>query len=218
MTLPPPLSRMPLLLTLLLLAPRVGLAEEQTPRPPSDAPTEQRALSDTPPLATSSHPDHVRLLDTPSPETERPSTAARVAAELGASVLTGVGGLVLGYISTFVLGLTGSGSLYALALPTLVGTGVGIALGTYWGGQVMDGESSLGSSFLGMLLGGVAGLLLSLPMGNPTVGLLLAPPLMVLGSIIGYEHSEHGGTKSPRVQPLLSVTPHGATLGLAASF
>jgi hypothetical protein len=221
---------MSLLLSLLLLAPRVGLAQEQASQPPPDATTAQeeapKAQQDAP---TAMQP--ARTADAPPPGSgtrptlrlapERPSQGERVSAELGAALLTGAGGLVLGYLSTFALFSEGisSTSTYALAAPTLVGIGLGVSIGTFWGGQAAGGEGDFGSPLLGTLLGGGAALLLSIPMGNPVVGLLLAPPLMILGSIIGYEITEQGDAPpARRVQPLLSVSPRGAMVGLAAAF
>lgn len=231
----PHLSRMTLLLSLLLLAPRVGFAQEQTSQPPPEAATAQqeapRAREDAPtamqpertadaPLPGSGARPSTRLM--PATETDRPSQPLRVLAEVGASLLTGVGGLVVGYMSTFALisSFSASSPLYALAAPTLIGVGLGVSLGTYWGGQLAGGDASFGGTLLGTLLGGAAALLVgAIPEGNPVLGLVLAPPLMVLGSIIGYENTEHGGTPPPaRVQPLLSVSPRGAVVGLAGAF
>lgn len=231
----PHLSRMTLLFSLLLLAPRVGFAQEQTSPPPPDAPAARedapKAQQDAPtamqpertadaPLPGSGARPDTRLM--PAAETDRPSQPLRVLAEVGASLLTGVGGLVVGYMATFAVfsgGGIGGSSLYGLAAPTLIGVGLGVSLGTYWGGQLAGGEASFGGTFLGTLLGCAAALLVgAIPEGNPAIGLALAPPLMVIGSIIGYENTEHGGTPPARVQPLLSVSPRGTMVGLAAAF
>ncbi|MFY0562214.1 hypothetical protein ACN28E_00095 [Archangium lansingense] len=217
MTLPPRLSRMSLLLTVLLIAPRLGFAAEQAPLLPTDAPAERSALATAAPLPGTGARPNLRLMDdAPAPEAERPAQDLRVMAEIGAGVLTGAGGLALGYMGMFMLWPTGIGSVggYGLLAPILVGIGSGLALGTYWGGEVTGGRSDLGNTFLGMLLGGAAGVLISVPSGNPFVSLFACPPLMLLGSLIAYESSEHGG----RIQPVVNVSSRGTTFGLAGTF
>jgi hypothetical protein len=49
------------------------------------------------------------------------------------------------------------------------------------------------------------------------VNLFLAPPLMLLGAIIGYESPEKGGSPM-RLQPVVSLTPRGTSFGLAGTF
>lgn len=217
MTFPPRHSRMSLLLTLLLLAPGVGLAAEETP-PPADAPTEQSTPSpDSPVPGTGTRPK-LRLMDTPAPEPTRPSQPLRILAEVGAGLLTGTGGFLVGFMSLFVLGGNiFDTSVVGLIAPILVGIGSGVALGTWWGGELTGGDAKLEATFLGMLLGGTAGVLMSIPMGNPFLSLVTCPPLMLLGSIIGYESTERGATIKS-VQPLLSVSSRGATFGLAGTF
>jgi hypothetical protein len=217
MTFPPRLSRMSLLLSLLLLAPRVGLAAEETP-PPADAPTEQSTPStDSSPPGAGSRPK-LRLMDTPAPESTRPDQPLRILAEVGAGALTGAGGLFLGYMVAFQMYEPGVGSSdYLLLAPVLLGVGTGLALGTWWGGELAGGDARLDATFLGMLLGGAAGVLLTLPMENPFISLVICPPLMLLGSIIGYENTERGATLKS-VQPMLSVSSRGATFGLAGTF
>lgn len=220
MALSPHLSRMSLLLSLLLLAPRVGFAQEQASPPPSEAPTAQ---GDAPkamqPARTADAPlpgsgERPKMQLTP----ERPPEAARVSAEVGAALLTGLGGGFLGFMSTWAIFSSFSDvPLLALAAPTLVGIGLGVSIGTYWGGQAAGGESDFGGPLLGTLLGGGAGMLLGI--ANPLAALLLTPVFMVVGSIIGYETADQGDTAPVRrVQPLLSVSPRGAVVGLAAAF
>lgn len=230
----PQLSRMSLLLSLLLLAPRVGFAQEQASPPPAEAPaareeapkTQQDAPTAMQPERTADAPQpgsgaRPSMHLTPAAETERPSASLRVLAEVGAGLLTGVGGAIVGYMATWGMFSTGFGnaSLYGLAAPTLVGVGLGLSLGTYWGGQVAGGDASFGGTLLGAVLGGTAALLIgAIPEGNPLIGVLLAPPFMLIGSIIGYENTEHGGAPLQRVQPMLSVSPRGTMVGLAGAF
>ncbi len=217
MTFPPRLSRMSLLLTLLLLAPSVGLAAEETP-PPAEASTGQSTPSTDTPLPGADTRPKLRLMDTPAPEPTRPSQSLRILAEVGAGALTGAGGLFLGYMGVFAVYNTDLGSSsYGLLTPVLLGVGTGLALGTWWGGELAGGDARLDSTFLGMLIGGATGILLTIPMENPFAALITCPPLMLLGSIIGYENTERGATLKS-VQPLLSVSPRGATFGLAGTF
>lgn len=227
MALSPHLSRMSLLLSLLLLAPRVGFAQEQASPPPSEAPTAQEAPKAQQDAPTAMQP--ARTADAPLPGSgerpkmqltpERPSQSARVSAEVGAALLTGLGGGVLGYMSTWMIfsGGFGNASTLALAAPTLAGIGLGVSIGTFWGGQAAGGVGDFGGPLLGTLLGGAAGMLLGI--GNPLVAIVLTPVFMVVGSIVGYETTEQGDTVPlRRVQPLLSVSPKGTVVGLAAAF
>ena len=55
--------------------------------------------------------------------------------------------------------------------------------------------------------------------GAPTslLSVYFAPPLMLLGAILGYEATERGDPPT-RVQPVVSLTPRGASFGLAGIF
>jgi hypothetical protein len=211
-------------LALLLLAPRVGLAQEAAP-PPSDvpaAPAEPPASepsADAPfqrppdaPLPGTAQPAPRQLLD----ESERPSGGIRVAAEIGASLLTGLGGGAVGLLVGYALG-GGDLSRAFIAVPvaTFLGLGLGTAAGAYWGGQVTGGQSNFTAPLLGTLVGGVVGLVTPLLLGSPLLGALIACPLMmVAGSVIGYEIAETGG----KVRPMVGLTPGGASFGLAGTF
>ncbi|OJT24134.1 hypothetical protein BO221_13160 [Archangium sp. Cb G35] len=200
-------SPLPLLLILLLISPGVGFAQEAPPASPDD-PTVQPEHSTDAPLPGSGERSPPRLMEEP----QRPYQGVRILAEFGGGVLLGATGLVLGYFPTLFSN--------AEALPMLVLTGTGIALGTYWGGQLLKGQASLRGTVVGMLLGGAAGMLLSVAAGAPPTSVLsiyFAPPLMLLGAIIGYESTEKGDPPT-RVQPVVSLTPRGASLGLAGTF
>jgi hypothetical protein len=210
---------MSLLLTVLLLVPRMGFAAEQAPLLPTDAPAERSALATAAPLPGTGARPNLRLMedDASAPAVDRPAQPLRILAEVGAGVLTGTAGFVVGYFGMFALfptGLLSFNSSYGFLVPLLGGLGSGLALGTYWGGQLAGGQSDLGNTFLGMLVGGAAGVLISVPMGNPFISLVACPPLMLLGSIIAYESSENGG----RIQPMVNVTSRGTTFGLVGTF
>ena len=90
---------------------------------------------------------------------QRPYQGARIMAELGLGVVFGATGLMLGF-------LTNLGS-DTQNLPVLVLTGTGIALGTYWGGQLLKGQASMRGTVVGVLLGGAVGRILSAAVGAP---------------------------------------------------
>lgn len=211
-------------LALLLLAPRVGLAQEAAPPPPDvpAAPAEPPASepsADAPfqrspdaPLPGTAQPAPRQLLDKP----ERPSSGVRIMAEIGASLLTGLGGGVLGLLTGYALG-GGDLSRAFIAVPvaTFLGVGFGTAAGAYWGGHVTGGQSDFTAALLGMLAGGAVGIATPLLLGGSLLGVLIACPLMmVTGSVIGYEIAETGG----KVQPMVGLTPGGASFGLAGTF
>ncbi|HEX8536216.1 MAG TPA: hypothetical protein VF664_02040 [Cystobacter sp.] len=154
------------------------------------------------------------LLDAP------PTRAQRLLAEVGLGLLGGAAGGALGY---FVLGpripCAAPGRLCEeVVLSTAIGAGFGMAAGVYAGGQLLQGEGDfLFGPALGMALGFVGGALLAQPLGD-TAALLTCPPLMLLGALAGYELSAKGPSASARIQPLVSLSPRGARVGLAGSF
>jgi hypothetical protein len=211
-------------LALLLLAPRVGLAQEAAPPPPDvpAAPAEPPASETSAdssfqrppdePLPGTAQPAPRRLLDEP----KRPSRGVRVAAEIGASLLTGLGGGAVGLLMGYAIGGGDlSQTFIAVPLATALGLGFGTAAGAYWGGQVTGGQSDFSAPLLGMLAGGAVGFVTPLLLGGSLLGVLIACPLMmVAGSVIGYELGETGG----EVQPMVGLTPGGASFGLAGTF
>ncbi|WP_309894808.1 hypothetical protein [Archangium sp.] len=121
-------------------------------------------------------------------------------------------GLLVGYV---IGGGNLSQTFIAVPLATILGLGFGTAAGAYWGGQVTGGKSDFSASLLGMLAGGATGFVTPLLLGAPLLGALIACPLMmVAGSVIGYEIAETGG----KVQPMVGLTPGGASFGLAGTF
>jgi hypothetical protein len=217
-------SKLPLLLSLLLLLPRVGLAFER-------APATREVLSlDGSELPGTAPRESLRLLEEPSsqePQRERPSRGLRILAETGAGLLTGGGaGLLL------LLGLSSACSnfscLGAAVAGGLVGMGLGFPLGVWWGGEAAGGDGKLLGALGGMGAGVVAGFLVALVTGNFNSGYVIAIPFSLAGAIVGYELTERGDAPSaqapavafarPRLQPMLSVSPRGALLGLGGSF
>ena len=101
-----------------------------------------------------------------------------------------------------------------------------VPLGVFWGGNLAGGDGRLGFTYLGALVGGAAsGLLMAATWSSSAalLTILLMPLLPYLGSIIAYEMSVSpeppkvtlGGT---RLQPLLSISPRGGFVGLGGSF
>lgn len=224
-TLAAALSRLSLLLTLLLLVPRVGLAAvgPESSSPPG---TEQPSL---PRLAQDE--------DAWAREPQRPSRGVRILAETGAGLLTGGGGALLGSLAGLALcggGFPGSNGGWLPCLDTLpwgflLGTGLGFSLGTFWGGEVAGGNGRWLGALAGTASGALVGTLAALTLDNPNMGLLvLGFPLALIGSIVGYELTDQGprvatrapavASTHPRVQPLLAVSSRGALLGLGGSF
>lgn len=227
----PSWSKLPLLVALLLFAPRVGLAAENArlarastafvvPR------TDERAS--------------LRLLEQPTaePQRERVPMGLRLLAELGAGLVTSSGGAFVGGLAGLGFCLaTGSnnnysGCLFGLTAGVILGGGLGYPLGVWWGGEAAGGDGSLLASFAGM--GGVllVGALLGLAMQqlDPYAGLAASSAAGVFslaGPIVAYELSQRRepgppapavASARPRLQPLLSVTPGGALLGLGGTF
>ncbi|ATB29234.1 hypothetical protein [Melittangium boletus] len=146
----------------------------------------------------------------------------RVAAGLGLGVLMGAVGGLVGYLGPGSAlcaegdGLDGCAT--GLLIGTLGGVGLGTSLGVTWGGMLADGQ---GEWFLGalpgMLVGAAAGVGLGLAADNSLVALFACPPLMLLGSSIGYEMS-HSANTAPRLRPVVGMSSRGASLGLAGTF
>ena len=201
-----------LLLSLLLLSPRVGLAT------PQDAP--EQPSQNEPQLQ-------------PRPES-KPETFTRAPMALRLLSETAFGGLG-------ILGGWYAGSMIGSALCTapansgagacisefvyggIAGAALVLPLGVWLGGNLADGTGNLGSTYLGGIVGAAAGGLVMAVSGGNGALLVIGLALPLLGSIIGYETStlgmmysmKGGGT---RLQPLLSVSPHGGFVGLGGRF
>lgn len=233
-------SRIPLLL-ILLLAPGVGLAAPESAPPPL---ARHSALSE-PPLASSGLPGtdaraplQLREDDWAQAEKEdpRPHRALRILVETGASLLTGTGGGFLGLLAGGGLcaaGVVGNrsgflGCLDSAALGLILGAGLGVSLGVWWGGEVAGGDGKLLGALAGMGSGIVLGLVTGLAAGRGDLGLYFTVPGAVLGAIVGYELSQRSpapGSPSPavasarpRLQPVLAFSSRGTLVGLGGTF
>ncbi len=199
-------TQAPLLFTLvsLLVLPRAGVAAPAHVGP--DAPTPRAAG----PAGT--------------PAVQEEQGSGRVPAELGLGLLVGAVGGVVGYIGPGRAACASSdtglpGCTPGLVIGALVGVGVGVSAGVTWGGMLSDGQGEWFTGALpGMLVGAAAGSGAGLIADNALVALIVAPPLMLVGASIGYELSHKAHVSAQRVQPLVSVTPRGATFGLRGRF
>jgi hypothetical protein len=244
MRFPSSLSLISLLLSLLLLVPRVGLAAQEAPTLASEGSTPEEALlPKSSGLPGTEERAPLRLSEdswAPEPEHQRPSRALRILAELGAGLLTTGAGVVGGALAGAGLceaGVVGSRGgwlpcLDAAAVGLLLGGGVGIPLGVFWGGEVAGGEGSLLGALAGMGSGAVAGFLLgALMFRDPSGGPVVSAPMALVGAIVGYELSDRGAAPAPRaqaspavasarprIQPVLAVSSRGALLGLGGTF
>ncbi|WP_375768566.1 hypothetical protein NR798_43955 [Archangium gephyra] len=211
------------LLLLLLLAPGVGLAGQEALTPTaSGQPGTQEGAS-------------LRLReDDWTQEDARPSRGLRILAETGAGLLTGLGGGVAGAFAGGALceaGVVGSKSgflscLEPAASGLLLGAGAGFALGVWWGGEAAGGDGRLLGALAGFGSCAALGLLWGVAAGTPSTGLLVAIPLSLIGSIVGYELTQQAPASGPqapavasaRFQPVLAFSSRGALVGLGGSF
>jgi hypothetical protein len=238
---PSSLSRLSLLLTVLLLAPRVGLAAGESPAPAQDVPSREASSPESSaPPSSPGQPSGPRLAPAQGPwawQPQRPSQGVRILAETGAGVLTGAGGALGGMLAggmLCALSLTSSSTDGSTAClnrfigSILVGTNLGLALGTFWGGQAVGGNGNVLGPLAGAASGALAGVLVGTVRHDLHGGMLLGIPLGLIGSIIGYELTDKdpraaipapaAALARPRVQPLLAVSSGGALLGLGGAF
>ncbi|OJT17143.1 hypothetical protein BO221_46310 [Archangium sp. Cb G35] len=233
-------SRLPLLL-LLLLAPGVGLAAPE----PALEPLARHAPLSEPRLASSGLPGtdaraplRLREDDWAQAEKEdpRPHRALRILVETGASLLTGTGGGFLGLLAgggLCEMGLVGNrsgffGCLDSAALGLILGAGLGVTLGVWWGGEVAGGDGKLLGALAGMGSGIVLGLLSGLASGRGDLGLYFTVPGALIGAIVGYELSQRSpaagppspavASARPRLQPVLAFSSRGTLVGLGGTF
>jgi hypothetical protein len=226
-------SKLPLLLCLLLLAPRVGLAAQDTPDMSTDsevpvtdeeAPQEQEVQAESESFAR--------------PERWRIPLGVRLLGEAGGGLLTSAGASLAGGLLGFGLcELTDAqgpfvGCAWAAAVGFGVGAIAGYPLGVWWGGEALGGDGKLFSAFAGMGVGIAASLLLGVASQQFDPGGRVTGPisglLVLAGPIVFYELSQRrepgsqaeglASAARPRLQPLLSVSPNGALLGLGGTF
>ena len=222
-----------LLLPLLLLTPGLSLARQSpttaetppavTTPPAADAPLDSPKAPSAQPQRPADAPTPgtapratVRLLDTPpaDEQAKRIASDMRLLGELGIGLATtAVGALVGAYggISVFSMSNSLVGPIVFVALGAISGASVGV----YGAGQLLGGDAEFTGPFVGALIGGGLGLLGLFADGG--LAGLVAIPCALLGAIIGYESTEHGGTVR-KVQPLLSYSSRGPVVGLAGTF
>jgi|GEM_PF-4479164 len=197
-----------LVLLALLTLPRGGLAAPSLLAGGALTPRSPRLLATTPGAA--------------APAEALEEESGRTPAELGLGLLGLVVGGGLGYLLPGAAFCEGAQSVKGCATGyvagTLLGAGLGASLGVTGGGALFEGQGEwITGALPGMLVGAAGGVGLGLAAGNEFVALLAAPPLMLLGSVIGYDWS-HSAHASRSLAPVVSVTPAGARLGLMGRF
>jgi hypothetical protein len=235
--LPSPL-KLPLLLSLLLLVPRVGLAAQDAPLATAEEATPENTTSTSSAIPGSDEKAPLRLMDEPGPEPRRWSAplGLRILAEVAAGAVTSVGGGIAGGLVGLGLCVNRYGNdELGCALALVFGGGLGMAaaypIGVWWGGEVIGGDGKLLMSMVGLGAGALAGLLLAIPAAridpSGNLGGIVGGLAVLSGPILFYELSNQNKDPSrshalafarPRIQPLLSVSSDGALLGLGGSF
>ena len=212
---------LPLLLSLLLGVPRVGLAAQ-------DAPLAFPRLALSGPLADSeSSPDSEQSWH--EPERRRAPLGLRLLTEVGAGAITAMGGLLVGGVLGAVvcertdMGRDPStGCLGGMLVGGFLGLAQGYALGVWWGGEVVGGDGSLLLTLLGGALGTALSVVLIQTSNGSAQGLSYTVPVpIILGSHLGYELSQRSPpavSSRPGIQPMVSFSSHGALLGLGGRF
>lgn len=230
-------SKLPLLLCLLLLVPRVVLAAQDAPVAPdvstdSDAPVTDEEAPQEQEVQSESEPESFAR-----PERWRAPLGVRLLGEAGGGLLTSAGAaLAGGFLGFGLCELSGAqagnilGCSWAAAVGLGVGGIVGYPLGVWWGGEALGGDGKLFAAFAGMGVGLAASLLLGVVSQQFDPGGRITSPiggLLVLAApIVFYEFSQRrepgarglASAARPRLQPLLSVSPNGALLGLGGTF
>ncbi|MBM7113005.1 hypothetical protein [Archangium primigenium] len=209
-----------LLLVLVLTLPRVGAAAPSLLGPEA-APSRSARL-----LSTSSEASPE---DLPVVGMQDVKDTGQVLTEVVLGAVGGAVGLAAGYA-------VGLGVFYTLCGPsdieacfttgvvtTLLGGALGVSGGVTLGGALVGRQGHwLTGGLPGALVGGAAGVGLGLAIteqgDSRFTMLLVAPPLMLLGALIGHEISHAALLEEQRLQPVVSVTPRGATFGLAGRF
>jgi hypothetical protein len=201
-----------MLLSLLMLSPRVGLA---TPQDAPERPSQQEPQLQPQPEG--------------KPETfTRAPLAVRLLSETAFGALGVVGGWFVGSMvgSALCTAPVNSGAgacINEFVYGGLAGAALVLPLGVWLGGNIAEGTGSLVSTYLGGLVGAAAGGLLVVASGNNGVLIAIGVALPLIGSILGYETLTVGmkhnmRREGTRLQPLLSVSPHGGFVGLGGSF
>ena len=232
--------KLPLLLSLLLLVPRAGLAAQDTPPTDSDTAAEEQTPSTEARIPGTEESESRRLVEEDSWARDNQRTGApqglRILGEFGAGALTAVGGAIGGgLVGLGLCEVTGGSAAYiGCAWGAILGSGLGVAfgypLGVWWGGEALGGDGSLFAAIGGMGGSILAAVVLGLVTArlDPSGALTsVTTGLVFLGApILAYELSQRReprrgpavASSRPRIQPLLSVSSRGAVLGLGGSF
>jgi hypothetical protein len=234
----PSWTKLPLLLSLLLIIPRVGLAAQDAPLATSEEATSENTTSTSSAVPGTDERAPLRLMDEPAPEPRRWSAplGLRILAETAAGAVTAVGGGLAGGLLGLGLcvnryGNNELGCVVALCLGGGLGMAATYPRGVWWGGEAIGGDGKLLMAMAGLGAGVLAGLLLTIPANqlDPTGNLagIVGGLAALSGPIVFYEFSNQNkdsnrgpalASARPRIQPLLSVSPRGALFGLAGAF
>ncbi len=230
--------KLPLLLSLLLLVPRVGLAAQDAPLATSEESTSENTTPTSSAIPGTDDKAPLRLMDEPGPEPRRWSAplGLRILAEVAAGAVTSVGGGIAGGLVGLGLcvntyGNDELGCMVALLLGGGLGMAVTYPIGVWWGGEVIGGDGKLLMSMVGLGAGALAGLLLAIPANkidpNGNLAGIVGGLAVLSGPILFYELSNQNkgpnqshalASARPGIQPLLSLSPKGALFGLGGSF
>jgi hypothetical protein len=240
----PSWSKLPLLLSLLILMPQVGLAAQDAPLATSEeeVPTAEDVSSDAD-IPGTDESEPLRLMDEPEPRPRRRGAplGLRILAEAAAGSLTSSAGALVGGLAGLGLcAAAGCGGYYGLDILLAIGLGAGVGsivgypLGVWWGGEATGGDGKLLMAMAGLGVGTIAGLLLSIPtflidrngaLAGSVVGLAA-----ISGPILFYELSNRNSDPNryrdmaaltpsrPGIQPVLSFSRTSAHFGLAGAF
>ncbi len=212
--------KLSVVLSLLLLVPRAGLAEEAMT--PEAEPFQRTEL-----------PSSLRLLEAapePAPAQDT-SRAARGLAVAGGAALFGTVSVATGLqLAKSACAPEDRGGFFGClgedALGLLGGVAVGVPLGAWLGGTFVDGRGSYLGALVGTAVGTGVGFTTSVMFSSaihPQAYLVAFPLFTVMGAVIGYEVSHGWNTPdatvaAPSFQPMLSVTSTGAELALGGRF
>jgi hypothetical protein len=190
-------AKLPVLLSLLLLAPGAALAEE-----------EQRSASPVP------YSNPVLRV------------GAEMGAEFLLSLGTGISGAYLGdaACAQFSSRRSSWDCLNDAGYGFLAGAMLAAPIGVWGGGKVANGRGTLAGAYIGAGVGAAVGLGANLAVTNDDLKYFVPPVVSMLGAIVGYEISHSQETSKAqqasltRVQPMLVISGHGGALGLSGSF
>ncbi|WP_144369978.1 hypothetical protein [Myxococcus stipitatus] len=212
-------SRMlPLLFSLWSFTPGFALANSDVPVPEGALPVEPRSASSQE-VEPSSESAVLTVLH----------TSARILVELGAMSVTSLG---VGAPGAYIGGVACSdysGMISCLdegLAGFFTGATVGAPIGIMWGARLLGGKGTWGGTLLGSGIGAGTGAVTALFLvkkGDEALIPVAAFAGSFLGSLVGYEVSHSINSKPPdpadtHVQPLVSVTQGGMTLGLGGVF